>query len=201
MTDIVLATKNDGKIKEIKHALSVDFVNWLTYKDFKDWPGLDESGETFKANARTKATGVAKYLATPALADDSGLEVDALNGQPGIMSSRFAGSEADDSKNNAKLLDMLKDTPYEQRKARFRCVLALVLPDGREFYAEGVAKGHIAFELSGSEGFGYDPIFIPEGYQNTMAGLPLDEKNRISHRGRALAQMKEILVQVFGQVA
>ncbi len=201
MTEIILATRNDGKIKEIKQALSLDFIRWLTYKDFKDWPGLDESGETFKANARAKAAGIAKYLITPALADDSGLEVDALNGQPGILSSRFAGPDADDSKNNAKLLEMLKDIRYDQRTARFRCVLALILPDGREHYAEGVAKGHIAFELSGSEGFGYDPIFIPEGHENTMAGLPLEEKNRISHRGRALTQMKEILVQVFGQVA
>jgi XTP/dITP diphosphohydrolase len=201
VTDIVLATKNDGKIKEIEHALSLGFINWLDYTDFNAWPKFDESGDTFKANARIKAAGVAKYLSTPAIADDSGLEVDELNGMPGILSSRFAGPDADDAKNNRKLLEMLKDTPYDKRTARFRCVLALLFPNGAEYFAEGVVKGHIAFELSGTEGFGYDPVFIPEGFENTMADIPLAEKNRISHRGRALAEMRKILVQLFGQVA
>lgn len=201
MIDIVLATTNDGKIREIEAALDLQFIHWLTYRDFPDWPTASETGKTFQENALHKADLLARRFDIPALADDSGLEVDALGGRPGIHSARFAGPGAVDAENNRYLLDLLKDVAYEARSGRFRCVLALSVPGEPPRFTDGVVRGHIAFEPRGSGGFGYDPLFVADGYEKTMAELDVEEKNRVSHRGRALAKMRNVLSELYGQVA
>lgn len=193
MTEIIIASTNDGKIREIISAMGTTDIRWFTYNDFPDWPQIEESAPTFEGNARKKAVSLATYFNKLALADDSGLEVDALDGRPGVSSARFAGSRADTDRNNAKLLEMLKDVPYEKRTARFRCVMALASPDNSIEIAEGLVQGHIVLKPSGDKGFGYDPLFIPTGHDRTMAELDLVEKNRISHRGQAIAKMKAVI--------
>lgn len=193
MIDIIIASRNAGKIREIKAALDLDFINWLTHKDFKEWPVAEESGQTFEENAKEKALTLAHWSGKLTLADDSGLEVDALSLQPGVRSARFAGEDAGYAANNEKLLKMLDGVPYDRRTARFRCVLALADPDGQVRLTEGVVEGRISLEPSGEEGFGYDPVFIPNGFDRTMAELTIGEKNRISHRGQALRKMRDEL--------
>jgi XTP/dITP diphosphohydrolase len=190
VTDIIIASGNQGKIKEITAALSLPGVRWLTFKDFSNWPEIIETEPDFEGNARKKATLLANYFAKHALADDSGLEVDALGGEPGVLSARFAGEPANTAKNNQKLLELLEGVPYEKRTARFRCVMALAAPDGDIKTSEASVEGRIVLKPSGSRGFGYDPLFIPNGHDLTMAELGLAEKNRISHRGLALAKLK-----------
>lgn len=193
MTEIIIASTNDGKICEIKAALAVKGIRWLTYKDFKNWPEVSETENTFEGNARKKALALASYFGKHALADDSGLEVDVLGGRPGITSARFAGQEANTGKNNRKLLKLMAGVPYEERTARFRCVIALASPDGLLETTEGVVAGHIVLRPSGDKGFGYDPLFIPDGRDKTLAELPLEDKNSVSHRGRALGKMKSVV--------
>lgn len=193
MTEIIIASTNNGKIREIKAALAVKGIRWLTYKDFKNWPEVSETENTFDGNARKKALALASYFGKHALADDSGLEVDILGGRPGVTSARFAGQEADTGKNNQKLLKLMAGVPYEERTARFRCVIALASPDRLLETAEGVVAGHIVLKLSGHKGFGYDPLFIPDGRDKTLAELPLEDKNSVSHRGRALAKIKSVV--------
>jgi XTP/dITP diphosphohydrolase len=193
MTEIIVATSNEGKIKEIKAALPDLDIKWLTARDFPDWPEVDETEPTFEGNAIKKATTLATYFGKLALADDSGLEVDALDGRPGVLSARFSGPESTADLNNAKLLSELTDIPYEQRKAHFSCVIALADPAGKVETAEGSVSGHIVMHAAGDKGFGYDPLFIPDGHDRTMAELDLQEKNKISHRGRALRKMAEII--------
>lgn len=190
MTEIIIASNNKGKTDEIKAALSVPGIRWLTYKDFSDWPEIIESAPDFEGNARKKATSLASYFGKHALADDSGLEVDALGGEPGVLSARFAGEPANTDKNNTKLLELLEGVPYEKRTARFRCVIALASPDGEVKTSEASVEGRIVLKPSGDSGFGYDPLFIPNGHDLTMAELDLAEKNKISHRGLALAKLK-----------
>jgi len=190
---IVIASKNEGKITEIKKILDLNSLEFLTYNDFIEWPEVKETGSSFNENAILKAQKLAEYFKIPALADDSGLEVDVLGGEPGVYSSRYAGESATDEKNIIKLLDNLKEYSLEKRTARFRCCAVLFTPTGEIFKTEGACEGHIAFEPRGSNGFGYDPIFVPAGFDKTVAELPIKVKNKISHRGQAFRKMKDVL--------
>ena len=186
--EVVVASNNHGKLVEIRTAL--DFPGWrfVAATELDDeWPSPEEDGETFEDNARIKARASRERFALAALADDSGLEVDALDGAPGVYSSRFAGPCATDAENNSRLLLALQDVADEHRTARFRCTIVLVGPDGVETVASGTCEGRIGRESRGDHGFGYDPLFLPDATPGrTMAELTLDEKNAISHRGAAL---------------
>ena len=165
----------------------------LTLEDFPYLPEVIEDGETFADNAVKKAVAVAEATGELSLADDSGLEVDFLGGKPGVYSARFAGEPCDDHENNKKLLELLQGVPDEDRTARFRCVIAVAHPRGEVRLAEGVCEGKIAFYPRGEGGFGYDPLFIPTGYDKTFAEISPEEKNSISHRGKALQKARSIL--------
>ncbi|MEK6682840.1 MAG: XTP/dITP diphosphatase [Nitrospirota bacterium] len=191
--EIVLATGNQNKVKEIKAVLKGLDLKILTLKDFPNIPEIIEDGETFKENAVKKARGIAGFTGRIALADDSGLEVLALNNAPGVYSARFAGEKASDSANNKKLLTLLKGLPFERRKARFVCVIAIAGPNGMVYTTEGELKGLITLRPAGRGGFGYDPLFFLPQYKKTVAQLTPEEKNRISHRAKALKNSKRIL--------
>lgn len=191
--EIVLATRNSDKIREIKDALKGTGFKFLTFSDFPSFPSPEEKGKTFRENALLKAEEVARFTGKIALSDDSGLEVDALGGAPGIYSSRFAGENVSYEDNNKKLLSLLKGIPEEKRGATFRCVIALAKPDKKRITVEGVCRGKIAEYPRGEDGFGYDPVFVPEGYSKTFAEISLEEKNRISHRAKALRKAREVL--------
>ncbi|NLO89087.1 MAG: XTP/dITP diphosphatase [Clostridia bacterium] len=193
MRKLVIASRNKGKISELKELLRGQNFEILSLDDLPHIPEIEETGNSFKENALIKARITAQKTGFLTLADDSGLEVDALDGSPGIYSSRFAGPEKDDEANNKKLLSLLEGVPTEKRTARFRCVVAAVDPQGIEITTEGVCEGRIGFEPRGSYGFGYDPIFIVEEYGLTMAELKPEIKNKISHRAKALAKMATIL--------
>jgi XTP/dITP diphosphohydrolase len=168
-------------------------VNVLSLRDFPDMPEIEETGDTFAENAEIKATTVARITGKLTLADDSGLEVDALGGQPGVLSSRFGGPDATDRDKYLRILELLQGVPDEKRTARFRAAVAISTPQGETVIVEGTCEGRIAREPSGEGGFGYDPVFyIPEVGQ-TMAEAPSDLKNRISHRARAMQTAKRIL--------
>ncbi|MCD6490221.1 MAG: XTP/dITP diphosphatase [Thermodesulfobacterium sp.] len=191
---LLIATSNMGKVREISEILK-DFD--LEIKTLKDYCGInppEETGKTFFENAYLKAKYYAEKTGLMCLADDSGLEVDILNGAPGIYSSRFAGENATDEENNKKLLALLKGIPLKKRKARFVCVIVVYHPSEKYIKTEGTWEGLIGFEPKGSHGFGYDPIFlVPEyNYEKTAAELPIEEKSRLSHRGRALEALKKI---------
>ena len=183
--ELLIATHNPGKVREYQELLAGLSLE-LTYPAQK---GLDievaETGESFAENARLKATAYARASGLLTLADDSGLEVDALGGEPGIRSARYAGSEASDEDRYRLLLEKLRGVPWEERTARFRCVIAVVTPEGQIHTAEGACEGIITFEPKGEHGFGYDPVFYFQEYEMTMAELPSETKNRISHRARA----------------
>ncbi len=196
---VVLATRNMGKVKEIKQILRGLDLDILTLNDFPEVPSIIEDGKTFKENAVKKARFVAEHLNMPSIADDSGLEVNAFNRRPGILSARYAGENATDEDNNRKLLKELNDIPPEKREACYRCVVALVFPSGEEETAEGSCNGFIALEPKGAGGFGYDPLFYIPEYGMTMAELPPEIKNRISHRGKAFARLKEKLTDIIQQ--
>lgn len=193
--ELVLATRNQDKIREIKEVLADLKVKILTYENFPDFPEVREDGDTLRDNALKKARAVARFTGKVALADDSGLEVKALGGAPGVFSSRFAGEDASYEDNNCKLLSLLKGVPPEKREATFRCVIAISDPQEREKIVEGVCGGKIVEKNEGKEGFGYDPIFKPEGFTRTFAQMSLEEKNQISHRAKALKKAKEALIK------
>ena len=159
--------------------------------DFSNVPEIEENGRTFIENALKKARYYSKYFGKVTLADDSGLEVDSLKGLPGVYSARYAGERASSQENNKKLLREMEGVPISKRGAGFRCVIAVVSPDGRELLAEGSCKGRIGFGEKGRRGFGYDPLFILPNYGKTMAQLSLEEKNRVSHRGKALKKIRK----------
>ncbi len=192
---LVLATRNAHKVREIGQVLGPGF-RLRSLADFPEVPEAPEEGETFEANAVQKAAFAARALGVPAMADDSGLEVDALQGAPGVRSARFAGERATSAENNAKLLRLLKGVQEAQRSARFRCVIALALPDGTARTAEGACAGRIAEAPRGTGGFGYDPLFIPDGYDRTFAELGEEVKNRISHRAHALRRAREMILEI-----
>lgn len=174
-------------------------VEVLSLRDFPDAPEVEEDGATFRENALKKAGVISRHTGQNVLADDSGLEVDALGGEPGIHSARYSGPAATDESNNLKLLSNLRDVPEEKRGARFRCVLALCRPDGHGELFEGTWRGEILFEPRGSMGFGYDPLFLDPQQGLTAAELPPEVKNRISHRGQAFAKFREWLEKTEGE--
>ncbi len=192
---LVLATHNANKVREIREILQDFPLEIISAQEFGDLPEVEEDGDTFAANALKKAVTIAKLTGNLALADDSGLMVEALGGQPGVYSARFAGEPVSDAANNQKLLQLLEHTQKEQRRAKFVCTLALATPEGKTATAAGECPGRIAFQPSGANGFGYDPLFIPDGYTVSFAELSSEAKNAISHRGRALAQLPDILRQ------
>ncbi|MEW6727186.1 XTP/dITP diphosphatase [Desulforudis sp. 1088] len=196
MRRLVLATRNAGKVRELAALLGPLGVEVVSLADYPEIGEIPEEGDTFQENAIFKAREVARLTGETALADDSGLEVDALNGAPGVYSARFAGEPKSDAANNAKLLRLLTGLPPEKRTARFRCVMALAVPDGRVYTAEETSEGIILDAPRGDNGFGYDPLFYVEEFGKTFAELDLTTKNRISHRGRALRKVKDLVLEV-----
>jgi XTP/dITP diphosphohydrolase len=168
----------------------------LSLADFPQIPPVVEDGETFSENAIRKADATCRYTGEMAIADDSGLEVDSLDGRPGVRSARFAGEQASDAENNALLLQAMAGVPPEQRGATFTCVIALAKPGLPVITVEGRCRGRIAAAPQGTGGFGYDPLFIPEGEARTFAGMDRESKSRISHRGQAMQKMKAILAEL-----
>ena len=191
---IVAATKNRHKIQEIE-AITQEFGMSIISRDEAGVPDIEinEDGETFEENSYKKAFEITKLCNNITIADDSGLEVDCLDGAPGVYSARFAGKDGDDDANNRKLTELIKDVPYEQRTGRFVSVITMVFPDGETISARGEVEGHLLTEKRGSSGFGYDPLFVPEGYDRTFGELGPEIKNSISHRSRALARLRELL--------
>ena len=184
--ELFVATRNRNKVRELEALLEDTALTLLSYRDFNDLPDVPEQGTTFRENATTKAVALAKHTGLLTIADDSGLEVDALGGRPGVLSARYAGPDATDKENNEKLLAELEGVPEARRTARFRCAVALAIPEKLIAVVEGACEGHIAAEERGNEGFGYDPLFVKNDYTQTFAELSLELKNRVSHRGLAL---------------
>jgi XTP/dITP diphosphohydrolase len=195
--NIVLATKNKGKVKEFTRLLASFPAKVLTTADFPDLEDVVEDGATFEANAVKKAETISRETGFPALADDSGLEVDALQGKPGVYSARFAGLHGDDRANNEKLVSLLKNVPSEERQARFVSVLAFAVPGEKTLVARGTCEGQIVLEPAGEHGFGYDPFFYLPDKGCTMAELLLEEKNKISQRGQAMDKLKSLMEERF----
>jgi XTP/dITP diphosphohydrolase len=198
MRKILLATSNPGKLREVRDFLSGLGVRVVGMEELPGAPEVEEDGQSFLENARKKAHALASRFGCPALADDSGLEVEALGGLPGVRSARFAGEKATDEENNRKLLEALKGVGAGGRRARFRCVMVLATPDGGEWVSEGEWEGEIALTPRGASGFGYDPLFLLPDRGKTVAELPLDEKNRMSHRAQALRGMRDAIIRVLG---
>ena len=190
---LVLATANKGKFQEIAAILSDLRISFLSIDSFLGYVPPVESGRTYAENASAKARAAARFAGMWALADDSGLEVDALGGQPGPHSSRFLGPAATDRDRNQRILELLEGIPVERRTASFQCAVALAGPGRELFLTHGVCEGVIAQVPAGVEGFGYDPIFLVPEHGVTMASLPSDLKNRISHRARAIEKTKPLL--------
>jgi XTP/dITP diphosphohydrolase len=190
---LVIATENRGKLREIEGSLQEIGAQIISLKDLSPISPVEEDGTTYLENALKKARVVAVHAGRVTIADDSGLEVDCLRGGPGVRSARFAGDQASDADNNAKLLQLLTGIPATERGALFRCVIAIVAPEGKEAWVEGQCRGEILEEERGKNGFGYDPLFFIPEVGKTLAELPLDVKNRISHRGRAVAALKKVL--------
>ncbi len=191
--DVVLATRNKKKIEEMKRIIADLSISIQTLDDFIGCPEVEEEGVTFEENAVKKAQTVARYTGKPSVADDSGLEVYVLNGDPGTLSARYAGEDADDRKNIEKLLFEMRSIADEQRGARFVCCIALAFPEGSVKTFFGYVEGMIGREPRGFQGFGYDPVFYPEGYNRTFAEMTADEKDALSHRGKALRKLQRYL--------
>jgi XTP/dITP diphosphohydrolase len=190
---VIAATHNKGKVREIREALKGLGLRILPLSDFSDVPEIEEDGKSFTENALKKARFYSVYFGKLTLADDSGLEVDSLQGLPGIHSARYSGEKASSQENNRKLLNAMEGIPFSKRGARFKALIVMVSPDGRELIAEGSCRGRIGFKEKGKRGFGYDPLFFLPKYGKTMAELSLDEKNKISHRGKALRKLRKLI--------
>ncbi|KPK96229.1 hypothetical protein AMJ80_01195 [bacterium SM23_31] len=186
--NLLLATRNRGKIEEIAPFLNGIVKDLISLAQIDGLVDIEETGKTYEENAIRKAESLFKQTGIVTLADDSGLEVDALDGQPGVFSARFAGKDAADAENNEKLLNLMRHVPVSDRGGRFRCVMALAMTEETRTF-EGVVEGEIALSPVGIHGFGYDPLFIPHGYDKTFAELGNDIKSRISHRIRALEKV------------
>ncbi len=191
--DILIATRNKGKIREISEILDLPETRFIGLDSFPDCPDAEENGRTFDDNALIKASQAAYYSGLWAMADDSGLLIDALSGQPGILSARFAGPDADYRDNWMKVLELMQGIPAGKRTARFVCVMCLVGNNNRAFFTRGEIEGTITAEPRGDSGFGYDPIFIPAGSDRTFAEMDPAEKNQISHRALALKKMQHLI--------
>jgi len=190
---IVFATGNKGKVREVREMLDGMGIEFFALSDYANVPEIVEDGKSFLENALKKARIISEFTGETVLADDSGLQVDALGGEPGIYSARYAGESATDEENNAALLTKLKNIPQEKRTAFFCCVLVLYRTDGRYDYFEGKWNGQIIDERRGNNGFGYDPIFFVPELKKTAAELPAEIKNKVSHRGQAFAQLKKAI--------
>ncbi len=200
VTDLLIATNNPGKRREYEELLADLNVVLRTPRDLRLSLHVDEGGATYAENARLKAVRYLQASDLLTLADDSGLEVDALKGEPGLRSARYAGADAGDMDRYELLLEKLDGVPWEQRSARFRCVVALAVPGGETHCTEGVCEGFIALQPKGSNGFGYDPIFYLPEYDCTMAQLPPELKNRISHRARAVQELLPTLRRILTEL-
>ncbi len=197
---LVLASRNEHKLVELRLLCALDSATLVSALETPGAPDPEETGGTFVENALIKARALRDFCGEWALADDSGLCVDALGGAPGVLSARYCGRHGDDAANNAKLLaDMDALGPSAPRTCRFSCALALVSPDGREFAAIGQCPGRLLREGRGTDGFGYDPLFLPDGYDRTFAELPREEKCRFSHRAVAAAAMRPVIAAVLGR--
>jgi len=192
---IALATHNPHKLRELARICGDWPTEWVSVENHEAsaFPDVEETGATYLDNARLKAQAVAAASGLPALADDSGIEVDALGGAPGPRSARYAGERASDEENLRALIQAIRGVPGSGRSARYRCVAALAWPDGRFYHVEGACEGTLRTSPAGSGGFGYDPIFVPVGWDVTMAELTDEQKDRISHRGRAFRALRELL--------
>jgi XTP/dITP diphosphohydrolase len=191
---LAIASKNPHKLRELGRICHDWPVEWLTVQNHPGpWPDVDEPHDTYLHTALEMARGVAEVLEVPAIADDSGIEVDALDGGPGPRSARLAGEVASDADNLAKLIRLVADMEPEARTARYRCVAAIAWSDGRTMHAEGTCEGTLITQPRGDRGFGYDPVFVPQGERRTMAELGDEEKDRISHRGRAFRALAGLL--------
>ena len=200
---LVLATRNQGKIVEFRRildALAPGVIELIGVDQFPDLVDVEETGSTFEENSLLKARYTCQATGLPAIADDSGLCIDALNGDPGIFSARWAGSHGNDQANLEKVLDQLKDVADEKRTAHFMCVASLVLPDGREQVAEGRFEGHILHAPVGENGFGYDPIFQPLGLSISSAQMSAEEKDLVSHRGKSLRAIAPHVIQLLSSL-
>ena len=191
--EIILATGNNNKLREFREMFEPDEVLIISQSEFENCPEVIEDGQTFEENALIKARAIAQHTGRITIADDSGLEVDYLGGAPGIYSARFAGEEADDDKNNQKLLKDLEGVPLGKRGAQFSCVIAVVSPSGEERTVRGEYQGCIIEEYRGQAGFGYDPIFLDKVSGLTYSEMSAQQKNSISHRARAIIELKKIL--------
>ena len=198
MTKLLLATRNAGKLAELQRLLqtAVPGVEVVGLRDVEEYPEAPETGATFAENALLKAREAVRYTGLPAVADDSGLTVDALNGMPGVLSARWSGRHGDDDANTALLLGQIADVPDERRGAAFVCAAALVTPDGTERVLERQWRGSVVRAKRGTNGFGYDPVFVPEGLEVTSAELAPEEKDARSHRGQAFAALVPVLAEV-----
>ncbi len=197
MKEILLATRNKGKVRELQELLLPLNIKVLTLDEVGPIPDIEEDGDSFAANALKKARETSKESGYICLADDSGLVVDALDGQPGIYSARFAGENATDEENNNKLLSLLTDVEEKERTARFVCAIAICSPQGKFATVEGICEGRIDFAPQGTGGFGYDPLFIPTGYSSSFGELSSAQKHQISHRGEALKKAIPLIANFF----
>ncbi len=190
---IVFATKNRGKVREVQEKLKEFGIEVVPIDEVAEVEAPEETGKTFCENAYQKATYYSEKLGMPVIAEDSGLEVKALGGKPGVYSSRFAGENATDEENNRKLIEELRKRGLENSPARYVSFIFLAFLEKAGLWSEGEVRGRVITEPRGTGGFGYDPLFIPKGYGKTMAELPLKEKNRISHRGKAVEKLVNII--------
>ncbi|MCW2683652.1 MAG: Nucleoside-triphosphatase [Blastococcus sp.] len=197
-TRLLLATRNAGKLAELQRLLqsAVPGIEVVGLRDVEEYPEAPETGATFEENALLKAREAVRYTGLPAVADDSGLAVDALNGMPGVLSARWSGRHGDDDANTALLLGQLADVPDERRGGAFVCAAALATPDGTEHVLERQWRGCVVRSKRGSNGFGYDPIFVPDGLELTAAELAPEEKDARSHRGQAFAALVPLLAEI-----
>lgn len=197
---LVLASANQDKIIELTRILAAGRVDvrLASVAEFPGAPDVAETGATFAENALLKARALAEFTGLPAVADDSGICADALNGMPGVLSARWSGRHGDEAANLRLLLDQLSDVPDERRGAHFTCAAVLVLPSGREHVSEGVLPGRLTRAARGANGFGYDPIFVPDGEERTTAEMSPAEKDAVSHRGRALRGLTPVIAALLG---
>lgn len=193
MREIIIATKNAGKVKDFETLFSPKGFKVKSLLDFPEIEDVEETGVTFAENATLKAEAISSALNKPVIADDSGLAIAALNGEPGVYSARYAGENKDDNANIEKVLQKLNDVPFEKRTARFHCALAIAVPGKRTEIVEGTCEGHILEEKRGENGFGYDPIFFVEKWRCSMAELTKEQKNQISHRANALKKLAPLI--------
>ena len=183
---IIIASNNKNKISEMKEKLKPFNIDVISQKEAGIEIEVEETGTTFEENSILKAEAIFKLTNKPVIADDSGLEIDALNGEPGVYSHRYAGDNATDEDRINKILDLIKDVPEDERTARFKCVICYIDNEGNKHIFEGISEGKIGFNTNGNNGFGYDPIFIYDG--RTFAEMTKEEKNQVSHRGRAVSK-------------